>query len=125
MNATDAGFPLDGGLRVRVQRNDPQLLGPEQWWDAVSVPTLFIRATYHTGPGKGEVFWSTVEEPGFSPDQRVEFAIQPDGKPHTYEVNLASNPKYRGTITRLRFDPIDSGRDGDDVRVEFISWKPR
>ncbi len=122
-HASDAGFPLNDGLRVRPGRDDPQLVGPEQWWEAASVPKLYIRAAFRTGPGKGEVFWSTLAEQGFSAERRVEFALQPDGKPHTYEVNLASCPKYQGTITRLRFDPVLSGGEGEEVRVEFISWK--
>ena len=122
-HASDAGFPLEHGLRVRPGRNDPRLIGPEEWWKAGSVPKLLIRAAYRTKPGKGEVFWSTLAEPGFSAERRVEFAIQPDGKPHTYELNLASCPKYQGTITRLRFDPVDSGSEGDEVTVEFISGK--
>lgn len=122
-NASDAGVPAKGGLTIRPGRTDPQMLGPEQWWDAASVPKLHIRATYRTGPGKAEVFWSVLGKKGFAAERRVEFAIQPDGKPHTYEVDLSSSPQYQGTITGLRFDPIDSGRDGDEVMVEFISWK--
>ena len=115
MGASWWRFPLDDGLRVRPGRDDPQLIGPDRW-DAASVPKLYIRAAYRTGPGKGKVFWSTLAEQGFSAERRVEFAIQPDVKPHTYEVNLASCPKYQGTITRLRFDPaLFSGSEGDEV----------
>ena len=54
----------------------------------------------------------------------VEFATRPDGAIHTVRVDLASSPAYRGTITGLRFDPIPSGGDGEEVRVESISWRP-
>lgn len=122
-NAGDAGFPLEGGLRVRPKGKDPQMIGPEQWWEAEAAPKLFIRAAHKAKPGKASLFWKTAEEPAFSPDRRVEFDIQPDGEPHTYELNLAAHPKYRGTITGLRLDPIEAPAEGDEARVEFISWK--
>lgn len=31
---------------------------------------------------------------------------------------------YKGTITGLRFDPIPEGREGDEVTISSISWKP-
>ena len=59
----------------------------------------------------------------FSPDRRVAFDAIPDGAFHTYEVDLAAHPNYRGTIAGLRLDPVGSGVEGEVVKVEFISWK--
>ena len=123
VNATDAGFPPKGGLRVRPGKSDPQMIGPEQWWDAATAPKLHIRAAYRTRPGRGEVFWTVRGDGQFSTRRRVEFTIIPDGKLHTYELDLASSPGYRGTITGLRFDPVAEGAEGDEVRIESISWK--
>ena len=123
VNATDAGFPLDGGLRIKPGRNDPQMIGPEQWWSAESAPKLFIRAAFRTRQTRAEIYWS-VPGKGFSTDRRVDFAIIADDKPHTYEIDLAASPIYRGTITGLRFDPVPEGGDGDEIRVESITWKP-
>jgi hypothetical protein len=53
----------------------------------------------------------------------MKFAIVPDGKMRSYEVDLSSSPTYRGTIRRLRFDPVETGWLGDTVDVEFISAK--
>lgn len=122
-NAADAGFPLEGGLRVRPKGEDPQLIGPEQWWEADSAPKLFIRATYRAKPGKAAIYWTTTDKPRFSPERRVEFDIKPDGESHVYELDLASHPFYQGTITRLRFDPIESGAEDAEATIEFISWK--
>jgi hypothetical protein len=51
----------------------------------------------------------------------VKFDIVPDGKLRTYEVDLASSATYRGTLRRLRFDPVETGQAGETVDVEFIS----
>ena len=39
-----------------------------------------------------------------------------------YEIDLSKSPEYRGAITGLRFDPVDSGRAGDWVRVKSIGF---
>lgn len=123
-NAVDAGFPSEGGLRVRPRGGAPRLIGPEQWWEADSAPRLFIRAGCDANePAKAALYWRTAEAPEFSPERRVEFVIKPDGELRDHELDLAAHPEYRGTITGLRIDPIESADETDEIRVEFISWK--
>jgi hypothetical protein len=121
-DATDVGFPIEGHLRVHPGRQDPQMIGPEQHWSAEAMPKLHIRAAY-ARPARGEVFWLVDGEKGFSSERRAAFDAIPDGAFHTYEVDLAAIPNYRGTITGLRFDPVGSAVEGEEVKVEFISWK--
>ena len=123
-NARDSGFPIAGGLRIKTTGDEPQLIGPEQWWRAEDVPKLFIRAAFRTRGDRVQVFWS-VPGQGFSPGRRVELTIRPDGMLRTYEVDLAAAPGYRGTITGLRLDPPDASGPDDEVRLESISWKPQ
>ncbi|WP_422931578.1 hypothetical protein [Singulisphaera sp. PoT] len=125
INASDAGFPPKGELKVKLDKNDPQMIGPEQWWKAESAPKLFIKAAYQgTGQDRAEVFWSVAGQEGFSGERSLSFPIKADGAYHTYEVDLSSSPHYRGTITGLRFDPASAGAAGGEVRIESISWKP-
>lgn len=121
VNAADTGFPIKDRLQLRVDQADPQMIGPEGCWNAADVPTIYIRAAYRTTDTTAELFWETTDKPGFQPDQSIRFAVIPDGKLRTYEVRLADSPTYRGTIRRLRFDPVASGRPGETVDVEFIS----
>jgi len=121
VNAADTGFPIKDRLPLRVERADPQMIGPEGCWNAADVPTIYIRAAYRTTDTTAELFWETTDKPGFQPDQSIRFAVIPDGKLRTYEVRLADSPTYRGTIRRLRFDPVATGRPGETVDVEFIS----
>jgi hypothetical protein len=53
----------------------------------------------------------------------MKFAIVPDGKVRTYLADLSSSPTYRGAISLLRFDPVEAGRPGETVDVEFVSAK--
>lgn len=103
-NATDTGWPIDGALHVRVNESDPQLVGPEQWWRAEDVPSVVIEAAYRTSGSQGQLFWSVPHE-GFSEERSIHFTAIPDGGYHTYTLDLASSPAYKGTITGIRLDP--------------------
>jgi hypothetical protein len=123
LNAEDTGYPIHAHLRVKVEQNDPQMYGPEGYWDAQDAPILDIRAAYRTKNKIAEVFWETTEKPGFPPEQRARFAVEPDGNLRTYEVDLSQSRSYRGQIRRLRFDPVEAGGPGDFVDVESISFR--
>jgi hypothetical protein len=123
VNSQDTGFPLKDRWRLKAEQNDPQMFGPEGCWQAKDVPTIYIRAAYRTTNRTAELFWETAEKPGFRSKQSVKFAIVPDGKIRTYELDVSSSATYRGTIRRLRLDPVETGRPGEKVDVEFISAK--
>ena len=122
-NADDSGRPLHGALRVHLDQNDPQMIGPEQWWSAASVPKLTLRAAFHTHQKRAELFWSVLGKEGFSADRSVHFDILPDGKIHTYTIDLAANPTYAGIVTDLRFDPVPAGEQGDYADIYSLSWR--
>ena len=46
-----------------------------------------------------------------------------NGPWHDYTIHLASNPEYKGGITKLRLDPVSTGRTGDYIKIKSISWK--
>lgn len=125
VNAHDAGWPLQGGLRVHLDQNDPQMIGPEQWWAASSAPKLTLHAAFHTHQKRAELFWSVLGRQGFSGDRSLSFDIIPDGKEHTYTLDLAAVPTYTGTITGLRFDPVPAGEKGDYADIYSLSWRSR
>lgn len=122
-NTTDTGLPLKGHLRVKTEGDDPHLFGPEGHWAAADAPTIYVRAAHHTKNAVAELFWETTDKPGFPAKQSVRFDVTPDGKFHTYAIDLSAAPAYRGTIRRLRFDPVTTGTAGEYVDIEFISTK--
>lgn len=123
-HAADCGCTAGTGWRVRVEGDDPQLIGPETFWAARDVPKLYLRAAYHTKQATAELFWQTIDAPTFDPKRRVTFAVKPDGRFHTYPIDLASAPGYRGAITGLRFDPVPSGAPGEYVEIASLSACP-
>ena len=123
LNAQDGGWPIKGFVRVIMEKDDPQMIGPEQWWDAASAPDLYIRAAFHTKQSRAELFWSVPGQPGFAGERSVSFQIHPDGQFHTYPLHLAGAAGYTGVITGLRFDPIPAGGPGEYADIAWISWR--
>jgi hypothetical protein len=121
LNAEDSGYPVQGHLHLKLEKDDPQMHGPEELWDAAKVPVLYIRAAYQTKNTQAEIFWETTEQEGFGPERRVGFTIVPDGTMRTYEVPLKDSAAYHGQIRRLRLDPAGTGGPGEWVDVESIS----
>ena len=122
VNATDSGAPITGPLHVLLDLEDPQMLGPDTFWNAEDVPKLYIRAAYHSSQNHAELLWRAPWE-DYDGSRRVEFAFKNDGAFHTYAIDLAG-PGYAGPIGSIRFDPVLRGEGGATVDVDYISWKP-
>jgi hypothetical protein len=122
-NATDRGFPISDSLRVSVDQDDPQLVGPDSWWRARSVPRIYVRGRWRTSQNMAGVFWRIpgLQESG---QRRRVFRVGNDGLFHTYRVDLYRTPTYRGPITGLRLDPVFGAESGGLVDITCISWKP-
>lgn len=65
----------------------------------------------------GHIFWSTAEH-GITGESSMPFKVYLDSQWHEYELNLASNPNWKGLTDRLRFDPVD--RAGVDILIDEI-----
>ena len=97
---------------------------PAGWWDAASLPVLYVTAAFHTHSDSVDIFWSTPAD-GFAEARRMSFPIVPDGQMRTYAFSLADAASYAGIITDLRIDPGDGGTSGDYVDVASISFLPK
>ncbi len=123
-SATDTGWPILGELEVRPEGAGAHLIGPSGFWSAQEAPKLYIDAAFPAGVPRAAVFWKRHDDPDFGRPKSVTFDVAPDGKYRVYEVDLASSPEWRGTITGLRLDPGPPGEPGDVVRIRTISFQP-
>ena len=122
VNCKDTGWPVRGELSVKLEKNDPQIVGPLGFWRASDAPKVTIEAAFSTHGTQAQVFWSRFDSPGFAQAKSVGFTAIKDGKFHRYVVDLSASPEYRGAITQLRFDPEPSGARGDEVRIRSIGY---
>ncbi len=123
VNATDAGWPINGELHVIPGAADPQLIGPPGFWKAEDAPTLYVRAATNSQTPHGEVFWRASGQPGFPSEQSVQFDLVADGEYHTYAVDMTQSPAWKGIIMRLRLDPVSKGMPGEWVKIQSIGFE--
>jgi hypothetical protein len=76
VNANDTGFPVKDCWRLQVEKDDPQMIGPEGCWQAKDVPTIYVRAACRATNKTAELFWETADKAGFQSEQSVRFALR-------------------------------------------------
>lgn len=122
-NAVDTGWPIEGHLHVKLEENNPQIIGPQTFWKASDVPTMYIHAACKTSQTDARLLWKTFAQPNFSSQRSVAFTLKPDEIYHTYKIDLSNRPDYKGNITGIRLDPVSAGAEGEYIKIKSISWK--
>ncbi|MBM3891063.1 MAG: hypothetical protein FJ388_18275, partial [Verrucomicrobia bacterium] len=105
-----------GALRFITHGRDPILYSPRMNARASQFPFIILRVKAARDID-GQLFW-TKPGTGTHEAASVHFPIKGDGQFHDIKVRVAENPRWRGFITGLRFDP--GSEDGVDVAVEAI-----
>ncbi len=120
---TSAVTVQDGALTATTTGTDPAFFGPPMQVFAERHPvfTLRYRASTQLPPATGQdlaqLFWQT-RTASESEATSVRFPLITDGEWHDVRIALSSNPRWRGIITRLRFDPCD--RAGVQIQLSRI-----
>jgi hypothetical protein len=124
LDATDQGFPLNGQWQITVGSKQPRIESPVHCWTAVSAPSIRLVISYKGHPATARVFWKRLDHDSFSEKLSMVFQLIPDGRYHSYTLNLADSPEYRGLITRLALVPIDTPRPGEQISIKTIALSP-
>ncbi len=100
----------NGVLSARTSGNDPAFFGPGMRLPASDYTAVAVRMRLSRGDARqttdtGQLFWRTARLPE-SESTSEKFNVFIDGNWHEYLVPVSSNPRWRGTITRLRLDPV-------------------
>jgi len=124
-NATDQGFPCKGEWRIKFGDQKPRLESGIRCWKAEEAPELAVTAAY-TGeePVSLQVFWKRLDEDNFESKKSLSLQLKPDGKPHTYHLELKSSPEYRGLVTGLAIELADAPRPGEELAIQSIILTP-
>jgi hypothetical protein len=114
--------PVENGcLQLLTVGADPAIISPPlqvraSAWKKLQVRLRLVSQNGNAHTDQGQVYWSTEHFPESSATG-AGFAVTADGSWREIEVDLARNPRWRGRVTRLRFDPCEQA----NVRVE-IDW---
>lgn len=114
-------FRAEGGaLRFKTASTDPAIMVSLRGLRASEFPaaevTMQVTGASST-PMTAQLFWS-MGGAAMTEATAVHVPLQTDGQMHTYRLDLAANPRWRGRISTLRFDPC-SVKDVEVVIDEF------
>lgn len=119
-NATDEGWPIKGGLRIKLEK-DAAMIGPTTFWKAADAPEMEVKAAFPPGIKKAKVEWKTFRR-NFEEKNSMEFNVKDDGKMHAYKIPLHTSSEYTGVITGLKIilNPGSEVDAGKIIRVRHI-----
>ncbi|GIV18513.1 MAG: hypothetical protein KatS3mg023_0264 [Armatimonadota bacterium] len=115
----------NGVLTTTTTGDDPAFFGPPVRFAAARYRRIRVRMRLEA-PGQrsedmGQIFWTT-RSTAESEATSVRFSVHVDGQWHDYVLSLSENPRWRGTVTRLRLDPCT--RSGVKVQIARIELLP-
>ena len=119
------GGPRNGIWAMTTSESDPGWLSPPLNLAAATHGTLEIKLANDQNPAADavmQVFWSTVDSPGFAEAKSATVAITNDGTWSTYTIDLASLSSWTGQVDQLRIDPILSG-DGHVIALDSVVFR--
>ena len=119
-DATDQGFPLKGEWRMKFGAKKPRLESPVQCWRAERAPAIDLELAYTGQPTAARLFWKRLDDDHFDSKKSLALDLNADGRFHTYHLDLASSPEYRGLIIGLALEPVSSPRPGEEIALKSI-----
>jgi hypothetical protein len=120
-NATDSGWPVTGELRIHPEKLYAQVFSPIFARRAEAIPSLCLEAAFKSDQTNATICWRSLAQNGFPAVQSQNFRIIPDSKFHSYTINLAASPAYRGLITQIRLDVFSATSPTSDFLLKSVT----
>ena len=70
------------------------------------------------------IFWKRLDDPNLDARKSLPLDLNPDAKFHTYHLDLASSPEYRGLIIGLAIEPVSAPRPDEGMAIKSIMMSP-
>jgi hypothetical protein len=104
---------VSGSLEGTATNNDPYVLSPVMRKSASLLKKVVVRLRNDTSSTSARLFFKTNGDWSRAKSKTV--TIQPHSNFWEYTFDMSSVPQWTGTITKLRFDPVEAtGRFGID-----------
>jgi hypothetical protein len=118
-NTHDAGWSIDGALKIQLNEKGCALIGPKTFWQAENVPAISIRAAFKTEANSATLQVQPYDDfavgdwPQWGPDRanipksrppiQIPFNITGDGQMRDLQIDLSKAKNYQGGMTQVRF----------------------
>jgi hypothetical protein len=119
-DATDGGFPLKGEWRIRFGADKPHLESAIECWRAENAPTMDLEIACAGQATTARVFWKRLDDDRCDTKKSLALDLNPDGKFHTYHLDLASSLEYRGLIIGVAIEPVGQPRPGEEMALKSV-----
>ncbi len=112
-----------GRLKADILTPDPYIINSTVNFPAADYPYLQIKYKNNSQDIWAQIFWNARDEDGvlLNGAKKENFLINSDGLFHVYDIDLRQNPGWKGQITHLRFDPINTKGSGK-MEIEYIRF---
>jgi hypothetical protein len=119
-DATDGGFPVNGEWQIKFGASKPHLESAIQCWRAESAPSMELEIAYHGQATTARIFWKRLDDDKCDTRKSLALDLNPDGKVHKYQLNLASSREYRDLVIGLAIEPVTLPRPGDEMTIKSV-----
>lgn len=106
--SNDAG-PSGNIWTFVTNKSDPYITSPDFEAPASSYSKVAVKIANQNTNTEGKIYFKTAEENYYSEDKSVSFECTEGGGWFRHRVKMTTNPKWTGTITGIRVDPVSSG----------------
>ena len=124
--AADVTINADKTMTITAKGDDPIAIGPDTEADATVYGAVKVRAKSPFSTA-ARLYFATKDAPAFAESRAVDFTVPSDGAMHDVIVDLHDHPDWKGTITKLRLDPVTKGTGAfvvDDIRLTTPTGAP-
>jgi hypothetical protein len=122
-NATDTGWPIQDGLHIQLDQDDPQIISPLGCWNLNDYESIEITAAFITKENEAMLQYIPFDADHPTP-QPLTFSIVPDGNVRTYTLPVKGTSKYTGIIREFRLLPQKKGALDSRIHLQKIRLLP-
>jgi hypothetical protein len=79
-----------------------------------------VRLAYTGKATTTRVLWRCFGDEGFDDRRSQTLRLKPDGRFHTYQLQLKGSPGYDGLLTGMAIEPIAEPQPGGNLAVQSI-----
>lgn len=119
-DAVDQGFPLNGEWRIKLGAKKAILESGIRCWRAESAPAADLEIAYTGKATTARIAWKRLDDDKYDARKSLSLELTPDGKFHTYHLDLASSSEYRDLISGLTIEPANEPRPGEEIAIRSI-----
>lgn len=115
----DNGPDAYGNWVVTLDKVDPIFTSPKLEANAAVNHYVEITVANQTNRTDGRIYFKTEAENYFDESKSVSFTCSNGGVWFTHKIDMSVNPKWTGTITGIRIDPVSAG-NGAILGITYI-----